>query len=85
MRDKRKLPDITPAAVDAYRRGAASDLHVALGLAPWQISPLALHLFPAEPSPEYLERGRDKIFLSSWHQARALKDALDEAIAREDR
>jgi hypothetical protein len=84
MRSKRADTNITPEAIEAFRRGRGSDLHVALGLAPWEISPLEVHRY-REPTPEYLERGRDKIYMSSWHQARDLRDALEKAIARKDR
>jgi hypothetical protein len=50
------------------------------GLAPWEISPLQVHLY-AEPTPETLARARDKIYLSSWHKARDLRDALREGTA----
>jgi hypothetical protein len=82
MRDKRADTNITPAALDAFRRGAASDLAVSLGLAPWEINPLALHLFP-KPSPEILN-GRDKIWWSSWAKADRLRKELEAACARGD-
>ena len=40
------MPKLTREAIDAYKRKAGSDLHVALDLRPWEISPLALHLNP---------------------------------------
>ena len=41
---KRRLSRITPEAVEAYIAGDYMRLHVALGLMPWQCSPLQVEI-----------------------------------------
>jgi hypothetical protein len=75
------MPKLIKEAIDAYRRGAASDLAVCLGLAPWEINPLALHL--SRKPTEAMLNGRDRIWWSSWAQADRLRGELEAAIAND--
>ena len=43
---------ISPAAVEAYRAGDFMALHIALGLAPWEPSPLPLSIEPLGIDPD---------------------------------
>lgn len=67
-------PEVTPEAIAAYREGRGGDLHVALGLKPWEISPLRVDEIP-EPSHD-----TDITFLQSWWLADALREELEKAL-----
>jgi hypothetical protein len=69
-------PRITPAAVNAYRRGDGRALHEILHLAPWEISPLRVADIP-EPD---LRTCHDKIWFSSWWKANALREELEAVV-----
>ena len=62
---------ITPAAIEAYRAGDASALHRALGLKPWEASPLRV-----EGDGSWRDDGT--IWTASLPQAAALRKQLKE-------
>lgn len=66
---KVKAHRITPDAVAAYRAGDAMALHAALGLRPWQPSPLDV----AGGNPY----GPSSGWTASWELVTELRDVLD--------
>jgi hypothetical protein len=74
---KVKTHRITPAAIEAFEVGDCRWLHVALGLAPWQASPLDA-LFHERP-----DYGPDLLYTQSWDAALGLLADLRAAGARE--
>jgi hypothetical protein len=66
---------ITPEAVDAFRRDDGRSLHAILGLRPWEMSPVDVHLGP-EPRPD-----TKVIWLQSWWFAMRLREQLLAAFA----
>jgi hypothetical protein len=75
---KSKQHRITPAAVAAYKAGAWMDLHRALGLYPWDVSPLdAVDAEPPAWAPP------NDAWRIGWPQARALRAELERALAAE--
>ena len=77
------LPRIAPETVAAFKAGDAHTLHAVLGWRPWEISPLQVQNIP-EPTAEDLRDGLHRIFFSTWHKARAIRDALEAAATRDD-
>jgi hypothetical protein len=68
---------ITPEAVEAFRAGDFAALHLALGLAPWEASPL-----PASVTPLGVDSAdRHSWGEETWRQAVALQARLQEAVA----
>lgn len=71
---KRRTPKardhrVTPAAVEAYRAGDWMGLHRALGLRPWQASPLDVPM--GNPYPD------GSPWAASWPLAAALRAELE--------
>jgi hypothetical protein len=64
---------ITPAAIAAYQAGNEMALHAALGLRPWEISPLSCDgLCPYSPGTAGAE---------TWPQAQALRGDIERRLA----
>lgn len=76
-RPKVKRPPLTPEAFAAYEAGDEAALCVALGLKPWMWNPMKT----AGEMPRYLENNDWHARL--WREARALRDELEAACARE--
>ena len=75
---------ITPEVIAAYEAGDFFRLHRALGLKPWEISPLPQSAEPLgvshEPSPD------GSAWMDSWQQAKNIQAAiLAEIWADDDR
>ena len=68
---------ITPEAIAAYEAEDGMTLHVALGLKPWEMSPLQVHEIP-EPS-----RDSPYPWLRSWWKITRLREELEAAVARD--
>jgi len=71
---------ITPEAVEAFRAGDYMALHHALGLAPWEASPLPASITPlgVDPNgPKQWRDGQDNI--ETWSQAVELQRELQAA------
>ncbi len=72
---------ITPSAVAAYEAGDYIALHLALGLKPWQPSPLPLDVTPLgvdqDEPPDYVA---GPIQVAAWRQAQALQRELRAAV-----
>jgi hypothetical protein len=62
---------VTREAVAAFRDGRAMDLHVALNLKPWEMSPLRVQTIAEPPRDEELP-----VWLRSWWRAAALREEL---------
>ena len=69
---------VTPEAVAAYKAGDYVALHLALGLKPWEQSPLHVHEKP-EPS-----RDSPYAWVKSWWKITRLRRVLEAAVARGD-
>ena len=74
---------ITPQAVAAFKAGRYRDLHQALGLVPWEASPL-----PVEATLLGIDRDEPPLWLqlegiADWRQAVELQRCLIEAIERD--
>jgi hypothetical protein len=67
---KLKAHRITEAAIAAFKAGAWLDLQRALGLKPWEMSPL-----DAGPTPPSWRKTTD-----DWQQAVELRQALEDAV-----
>ena len=79
MTTNRKQPDrahrpITPEAIELYRNRDKLGLHSALGLQPWQVSPL--DALGAQP-PAWCPPGDG--WRRSWAEGRALRHQLEAA------
>ena len=72
---KSKPHRITPEAIAAFVAGDYIALHRALGLAPWQCSPL-----DADDGPSPWPTGT--VGADSWPLARALRDELRAAVGK---
>jgi hypothetical protein len=72
---KGRLHRVTPAAVDAFRAGDYAALHRALGLRPWETSPLEVDDGPCPWSG-------NSAGAASWPQAQELRDELLRLAAR---
>ena len=76
--DKSRPHRITPEAVEAYRAGDFLALHHALGLRPWECSPLPqkVHGLGVNlgPRPGYMDG------FHGWEQAQELQRQLDDAM-----
>lgn len=77
---KRRLSRITPEAVEAYIAGDYMRLHVALGLMPWQCSPLPVEItclgVDQGPRPSCWDERH------GYEQAQELQRELDKAAKR---
>lgn len=72
---------ITPAAVEAFKAGDFMALHRALGLRPWEMSPLPLDVTPLGCDPERPpNHPTATLFAQSFGQAVELQRALLEAV-----
>lgn len=73
---------ITPEAIAAYRARDYMGLHQALGLRPWEISPLPLEVealgVDQNPPPEPRQYGG---WYDTWEQAQELQRLLEEALS----
>ncbi|ODS02076.1 hypothetical protein AUC71_02390 [Methyloceanibacter marginalis] len=80
---KQRAHRITPDAIEAYRAHDYHALHDALGLKPWEPSPLPLHVTPLgcdqEPYPFDL-RLKGSLHNESWEQAQELQRELEKAV-----
>lgn len=79
-RTKRARPQvrrITPEAVEAFRRRDGLELHRALGLKPWERSPLDVDLRVKPPTATATGQ---IAWLETWPQAYMLREALEAAI-----
>lgn len=72
---KRRAGTITAEAVAAYQVGDSIALHRALGLSPWEASPIGCE----GPSPYTGNSGG----ANSWEKAKALRAELDAAAAEQ--
>ncbi|RWA62132.1 hypothetical protein [Mesorhizobium sp.] len=70
---------ITPAAVEAFQANDVKALHRALGLRPWEMSPLPRDVEPLGCDPERPPNSRTTLFDQSFEQAVVLQRALMEA------
>ena len=66
---------ITPAALEAFKAGDPISLHRALGLKPWDRSPLDIDLAVKPPTEP-----RATAYLQTWPQAYELREALEAAL-----
>ncbi|MET4127164.1 hypothetical protein ACSSV6_000569 [Roseovarius sp. MBR-38] len=78
---KRRTPKgrahkVTPEAIEAFQTGDYMGVHRALGLRPWETSPLDADT--PEP-PEWAVEG--DLWAQGWETARELRAALTEAAA----
>ncbi|RUU99681.1 hypothetical protein EOA60_03080 [Mesorhizobium sp. M1A.F.Ca.IN.020.06.1.1] len=71
---------ITPAAVEAFQANDYKALHRALGLKPWEMSPLPRDIEPLGCDPERPPNSRATLFDQSFEQAVELQRALLEAV-----
>src|SRR5262245_17777023 len=69
---------ITPEAIAAFRANDRMGLHLALGLKPWEMSPLEVHRKP-EPS-----RDSPYPWVRSWWKAKRLRQKLEAALTPEE-
>lgn len=82
---KIKAGRITPEAVAAYKAGDCMGLHRALGLRPWNLSPL-----PASISPLGVDQGAPPEWMTDegqradWREAQELQRALEDAVQAGD-
>ena len=71
---------ITHEAIEAYRAGDDLGLHRALGLNPWECSPLPLEVTPLGvdqgPPPKY------EAHPNAWAKAQELQRELEKAVKR---
>jgi hypothetical protein len=67
---------ITPEAIAAFGAGDWMALHRALGLAPWQVSPLDTDT-PLPPA--WASQCSATVWAGAWQTARDLRQALTEA------
>jgi hypothetical protein len=79
---KGRAHKITPEAVEAFKAGDYRALHRALGLAPWEASPLpievtALGVDQGPPGP-----GAD-LWVESWPKAQELQRLLLQEVAEQ--
>lgn len=68
---KSRVHKVTAEAIEAWRAGDYSRLHMALGLRPWEMSPLPEDLTALGVGPE--KPGYDDGWSASWAQARELQ------------
>ena len=74
---KGRVHRITPEAVEAYRAGDYIALHMALGLRPWEVSPLPLSV-TSLGCDQSLPRDREPSgWFASWEQAQELQRLLE--------
>jgi hypothetical protein len=76
---KRSHRRITQAAIEAWKACDYSGLHQALGLRPWEMSPLPEELTPlgCSAEPPTLNKNRlGDMWCASWHQAKELQREL---------
>ncbi len=75
---------ITPEAVEAFRAGDFLRLHQALGLQPWEVSPLPLSIqalgCDQNPPPDWAHPSSG--WFDSWEQAQELQRLLMKAAGR---
>lgn len=77
-KDKSRAFKITEAAIDAYREHDFPALHRALGLRPWEMSPLPDHPLGCNPANPPSETDRT-LFAKSFPQALELQRELEAA------
>jgi hypothetical protein len=70
--DKARRHRISPEAIAAYRAKDCNALHRALGLRPWQASPLRVDQGPGPGGPT--------AYAASWPQAQELQRELEAAL-----
>ena len=79
MRKKSRTQRITPEAIDCWRRGDSAGLHEALGLAPFEWSPMPFgwYSLPEKPRGDgtVMDRGWGNKALG-WAGVKALQDEL---------
>jgi hypothetical protein len=79
--DKSRQYRLTPAAIEAFKAGDYHRLHQALGLGPWEPSPLpveiigALGVRPGDP-PNWPGADNDLWVTRGWPKAQALQREL---------
>ncbi|ESY70005.1 MULTISPECIES: hypothetical protein [Mesorhizobium] len=76
-KSKRRHP-ITVEAIEAYKARDFSALHRALGLKPWEMSPLPNHPLGCDPDWE-MPASANNLFALSFPQALELQQRLEEA------
>ena len=79
---RRQLPRLTAEAIAAFRDGDGSRLHLALNLAPWEMSPLRIADNEREPDV-FNCTANNEIWLRSWWQAKSLRAELQTALSLE--
>ena len=78
---KSRAHRITPEAVEAFRAGDYLALHAALGLRPWEVSPLPLEVTPLGCDQKPLRDPRPaSAWDASWEQAQELQRLLREPV-----
>lgn len=70
---------ITPAAIEAFRANDFKSLHHALGLRPWEMSPLPRDIEPLGCDPERPPNSGTTLFDQSFERAVELQRALLQA------
>ena len=70
---------ITPEAVEAFKAGDFLALHQALGLKPWEVSPLPLNIEPLGCDQTSREGEQPSGWFASWEQAQELQRLLMKA------
>ncbi|MER8644676.1 hypothetical protein [Mesorhizobium sp. M1252] len=78
-KDKSRAFKITEAAIDAYRARDFRALHQALGLRPWEMSPLPDTPLGCNPANPPAETERTNLFAQSFQQALELQRELEAA------
>ncbi|MEQ1952483.1 hypothetical protein [Mesorhizobium sp. CN2-181] len=76
-RNPKRRQKVTPEAVEAFRARDFAALHLALGLGPWEASPLPASITPLGVDPA----DRHSWGEETWRQAVALQARLQEAAA----
>ena len=69
---------ITPEAIAAFKAIDYTALHLALGLKPWEMSPLYVH---EKPEPR---RDSPHPWVRSWWKVKRLRTALEAALTPEE-
>ena len=77
-RRRESRASLSPAAIDAWKRADLWDLHHALGLPRWHLSPLPESVIGAYGVPDQptSEAETGLVMDGTWHEAKALQTQL---------